>query len=98
MSIATAANPSTEELNEKLENFKDSRFTDAQETNALKDLAKFDGKNIESFRRGIELVRDLPINNFSLLDIGCGIGLYGVLLRNYSDKRFMYNGLDFSEA
>jgi len=98
MSTATIADPSTQELNEKLENFKDSRFTDAQEANALKDLERFDGKNIESFSRGIELVRDLPIDHFSLLDIGCGIGLYGVLLQKYSGKHFNYSGLDFSAA
>jgi len=53
MSTATITDPSIDELNEKLENFKDSRFTSAQEANALKDLEKFDGTNIESFRRGI---------------------------------------------
>jgi ubiquinone/menaquinone biosynthesis C-methylase UbiE len=98
MSTATIADPSIKELNEKLENFKDSRFTDAQEANALKDLERFDGKNIESFRRGIELVRDLPVDDFSMLDIGCGIGLYGVLLGKYSGKRFSYTGCDFSPA
>lgn len=90
--------PTTSELNEQLENFKDERFAAAQETNAKKDLASFDGQNIESFRRGIELVRDLPMNSFSLLDIGCGIGLYGVLLRQYSGKRMEYRGADFSPA
>src|SRR5262249_15460389 len=98
MSTATISDPTTKELNEKLENFKDSRFTDAQEANALRDLERFDGKNIESFGRGIELVRDLQINDFSLLDIGCGIGLYGVLLRKYSGKRLSYAGCDFSPA
>jgi SAM-dependent methyltransferase len=96
--MSTTTAPSIAELNEKLENFKDERFAAAQAANAEKDLARFDGTNIESFRRGVELVRDLPIDGFSLLDIGCGIGMYGVLLRKYCDKRFEYSGCDFSPA
>ncbi|HWP40458.1 MAG TPA: class I SAM-dependent methyltransferase [Tepidisphaeraceae bacterium] len=97
MSTATMT-PSIAELNQKLENFKDERFAAAQAANAQRELERFDGQNIESFRRGIDLVRNLPIDDFSLLDIGCGVGLYGVLLRRYSGKRFDYAGCDFSPA
>jgi SAM-dependent methyltransferase len=96
--MSTTAAPSIEELNETLTNFKDDRFAAAQASNAEKDLARFDGQNIESFRRGIELVRDLPIDHFSLLDIGCGIGMYGVLMREYVNKKITYSGGDFSPA
>jgi ubiquinone/menaquinone biosynthesis C-methylase UbiE len=96
--MTTATVPSLDELNEKLENFKDERFAAMQEANAEKDLARFDGQNIESFRRGVELVRELPIDKFSLLDVGCGIGGYGILLRKYGGKTFEYRGCDFSAA
>jgi SAM-dependent methyltransferase len=94
----TTLAPSISELNDKLENFKDARFAAAQAANARQDLARFDGTNIVSFKHGVELVSQLPINSFSLLDIGCGIGMYGVLLRQYSQKRFEYHGCDFSAA
>ena len=96
--MSTATIPSIDELNEKLENFKDERFAAMQEAGTEKDLARFDGQNIESFRRGIELVRELPIEKFSLLDVGCGIGTYGILLRKYAGKTFDYHGCDFSAA
>jgi ubiquinone/menaquinone biosynthesis C-methylase UbiE len=96
MSIATV--PTIDELNKELENFKDQRFASAQEADAMKELARFDGRNVESFRRGIELVDNLPLDRISLLDIGCGIGFYGLLFQKYSNKQIEYRGCDFSSA
>ena len=95
---ATATAPSIDELNEKLENFKDDRFAAAQAANAHKDLARFDGQNVESFKQGVALVKNLAIDDFSLLDIGCGIGMYGQLMSRHAGKRFTYAGCDFSPA
>jgi SAM-dependent methyltransferase len=92
------APPTPQQLNVELENFKDRRFTEAQVVNARRDLERFDGQNIETFRVGLDLVDESPLDGFSLLDVGCGIGLYSTLFARYGRKRIDYSGCDFSQA
>lgn len=99
--MTAIANPTpltNEQLNAQLDCFKEERFTEAMIQSVHDDLDRFDGTNIESFCRGIEMVQNLPSKHATLLDVGCGVGTYGLLFNRWTDRHVCYTGCDFSPA
>jgi SAM-dependent methyltransferase len=90
MSTVTSL-PTVDQLNEKLENFKDWRFAAAQAANAEKELTRFDGRNIESFRRGDYHGCDFSPDMVHIaltLNPGCEIVQADARKLDFPDKRF----------
>lgn len=94
----TASTLTNDELNAQLDCFKEERFTQAMIDSLRECLERFDGSNIESFCRGIDMVQQLPRKHATLLDVGCGIGTYGLLFDRWTDRHVVYTGCDFSPA